>query len=621
MIRTKKIILILLGLLTIAVTSAYAQNSTGNSEAKITIKNIIKTESEFMQENSADAGWKDYIGAGKSLVSCGVRKCNLAKKKCLKKVETASFDFWATFKRYTTKAGTHGLGGAAGLGGVSGGTLAGTGLALGMVDGVISEAAEDGYSRTAVTSYKCVNPDEVDEYKKDGYFESDGGLNTTVETSARSGKVLGIDTDEVEDEQCYKAKRGTDKDQKVTQYCLEMNDDTVRIYNGHDNEKDCEVIPVKLYQQQQCLFCSFMGSIFKVADKMTVLSYEKLASSFAIVIVVGLMIWIAGKTLIFVSSMTKQDAAKYITEMLKQSYKFAIAYFLLIFYEDVFIYIIDPLLTAGITFGNKFIESDIGFPRENFWTGNAFDAPTTHTLADLKALGSELPRDYAANLENVFWKFETYALLEHFAHNVNLNFSLLQVIGNSLICNGMYYIGNHISELGLGMISVLYGCVWFVLGFLLSLAFIFYMLDAIVQLGIVGALLPFLIASWPFKMSAKWTNSGFKICLNSVFCFMLMGVLAGIIVQLMDEAARANTEGGKGGITELIEALDARDTEKLRSMVNVFSVGFLMFLFASFIGFLMLGKISDVVNRFAAGGMKGISPVIATMGASAVKGL
>ena len=151
MTGTKKIILILLGLLTIAVTSAYAQNSTGNSEAKATIKNIIKTESEFMQENSADTGWKDYIGAGKSLVSCGVRKCNLAKKKCLKKVETASLDLWATFKRYTAKAGTHGLVGATGLGGVSGGTIAGTGLALGMVDGIISEAVEDGYSRTAVT--------------------------------------------------------------------------------------------------------------------------------------------------------------------------------------------------------------------------------------------------------------------------------------------------------------------------------------------------------------------------------------------------------------------------------------------------------------------------------------
>ena len=60
--------------------------------------------------------------------------------------------------------------------------------------------------------------------------------------------------------------------------------------------------------------------------------------------------------------------------------------------------------------------------------------------------------------------------------------------------------------------------------FLLSIAFAFYMIDAVVQLGIVGALTPFLVASWPFKATSQYTSSGFKMLLNSAFIFVFIGL-------------------------------------------------------------------------------------------------
>ena len=49
--------------------------------------------------------------------------------------------------------------------------------------------------------------------------------------------------------------------------------------------------------------------------------------------------------------------------------------------------------------------------------------------------------------------------------------------------------------------------------FALIIAFSFYLVDAIVQLGIVGALLPFMIATWPFKISSKYSKIGWNMIL------------------------------------------------------------------------------------------------------------
>ena len=47
----------------------------------------------------------------------------------------------------------------------------------------------------------------------------------------------------------------------------------------------------------------------------------------------------------------------------------------------------------------------------------------------------------------------------------------------------------------------------------------------------------------------------------------------------------------------------------------------MVFLFANILGFLLLARVSELVNRFSSGGMKASAPSLATMGASAIKGV
>lgn len=101
------------------------------------------------------------------------------------------------------------------------------------------------------------------------------------------------------------------------------------------------------------------------------------------------------------------------------------------------------------------------------------------------------------------------------------------------------------------------GLIIWVFAWLISLAFAFYLVDATVRLGIVGALMPFLIASWPFKVTSKYTNQGFTMFMNTFFTYAFMGLVVSINIQLMG----ISLTGGQGGLDAIEEALNGNSVK------------------------------------------------------------
>ena len=563
----KFLVTIFCGLLCLAVSPSYAADSSMNE---------IKRQSaeEFLTERTSFKGGdlkKDTI------VLCGEVTCDLENNVCLKKEKTAwGASFWQTIVNF---------------------------------------------KNTGVTDIKyiCVDQFEISKYTADGWVsvdEKENNVTRRVQTNGKEAKE--------ERKECYQA---TSPQGVATQYCIRRISDQVTVYSAkNEGARICEVVPVSWYNSKKCHFCSLIGVIYKVSDEITFTSATKFASSFAIVIAFGMGLWVAMKTLVFVSSMAKQDAAKYITEIVKQGYKFMIAFFLLLYYHNIFGYIINPLLNSGLIFGDEFVhvvswEDRIKEENEDY---------NNESLQTLCATNKDiLSLDYQRNCDNTFYSVEMYKQIENFAYNVNQQYALLQTIGSSLLCLGGKYLLLQITDqgwqIGLGIDCIIYGIFFWVFGFLLCLGFIFYLLDAVVQLGIVGALLPFLVASWPFKITSKYTATGFKMLLNSIFTFMMMGIIVRISMELISVSMAFNISGdeeqqGGSGLLVLVEAIDKVDTNSLKELVNVFSLGFLMFMFANILGFLLLARITELVDRFASGGMQPSAPSIATMGASAVKG-
>lgn len=549
-----------LGLLLFAATDSYAQSAE---------KKLFQDAWTFMSEHTKDGGaafrskYGNEEGSHLNIVDCGPRKCNLNFRKCMSR--------------------------------------------------------KDGKTKV---DYRCAKEDEVAKLKQRGFVESSGGKNPGQKTKKAK-----------KEKDCYEAKiANTNQEAKI--YCTKVIGERVEVMSAvSENKGRCEVVEVAWYNSRNCLFCPLIGVLYAVADKITVTAYKAFARSFAIVIAVGLAVWIAFKTLAFVSSLTKQDIAKYLTEMLIQSFKFLIAFFALLYYEEIFSMIIRPLIRAGMAFGTTFVLVDDLYSRFGEEVFKALvTAGTTGDGTALSALGSKVPSDYSRNANNMFYDVYTYATMENLAHNVNLQYSLLQTIGGSLTCIGfkllMFRIpAESIGEgFALGFASIIYGICFGIFGFLLSIAFVVYLLDVVVQLGIVGGMLPFLVASWPFKLTSGYTKKGFEMILNSIFTFMMMGVVVNLSIELIKAAVEFNSDSGAVGETEnglsaMIKALTEIDVKKLSTMVNVISIGFLLFMMSNIMAMMLLGKVTEFANQFASGAMPAISSEFATRAASTVKGI
>ena len=479
-----------------------------------------------------------------------------------------------------------------------------------------SRACLQKKSENSQTSFICVQKNDVYIYKKQGYSE--------VATQAKKAMPKG--------ENCYKARTNDNVNRQTTVYCVEAISDRIEVSAGEDDDTTCGVVEVSWYNNRKCIFCPMIGVIYGVADRMAVIAHNAFSRSFAVVIAVGLLVWIAFKVLAFVSDLSKQDAGKFITELLKQSFKFLIAFFALIYYEQIFDMLIIPLIRSGMTYGTYFVMvEDLGsrFGKE------VVDAMTTAAAGDhgaLLGLGDKVPSDYIRNIDNKFFDVYTYATIENMAYNVNLQYTLLQTIGSSLICIAFKLVlfmieANGVGRFGLGFACFIYGFCFLAFGFLLSIAFVFYLLDAVVQLGIVAALLPLLIATWPFKLTSKYTKKGFEMLLNTMFVFMMMGLAVNLSMQLIIVAVEFNFKTSElasdtgAGLELLIKAISDLDTKSLDRRVNVISIGFILFLVANMMALMLLQKVSEFAKDFSGGAPNpGISSELAGMGAKAGMG-
>ena len=299
-------------------------------------------------------------------------------------------------------------------------------------------------------------------------------------------------------------------------------------YNNASNDatRGCEVLPVKLYNYRKCFFCPLVGVIYDGSAKITDVAFSKMAVAFATLLAVGFAIWVALQVLTQVSSLTKQDAPKFLASIIKQSYKVIIAFILLQNSQQVFEYAVRPILEAGLVFGQNMLTT------QDIFKGLDYDETGKYIRQAKEVTGG------------IHYRLDTYDKLEQYVVAVQRQIAFMQAVGTSLICTGSNLMLFHgkIKEFGDGFQMFVQGAVLAIFGFLLSLAFGFYLIDAIVQFGVVGALLPFLIAAWPFKATAKYTSTGTQMLLNSAFLFLFVGLVISANVHLINEALNVTAD-------------------------------------------------------------------------------
>ena len=371
---------------------------------------------------------------------------------------------------------------------------------------------------------------------------------------------------------------GKTKDGKPTilaEYYFIMEGDKFQSITGVT--RGCVPLPAKLAESRSCIYCPLFKTIFNAAQSMSTKAYDKLAGPLANVMLIGFAIVIAFMVLKNVSSFTKQDAPKFVTELLVNMFKVLVAYYMLKNANIVYGYIVGPVLKAGFEFGSSLL------------------------FAENKYLAACDVSKTLQNVSNGVMPAYLYTNLDCFIRAVQAEVAVPQSVGSSLMCvarnAGKESIGpvrNVLWDFGM----MFQGFAIWVMGWIISLAFAFYLIDATIQLGIIGALMPFLIACWPFKATRNYTNKGWGIFMNTFFVYVFMGLVVSINVELLGQGLT----GSKGGFDAIMKALNGNNVQELKELLDIGFAGFLVLVACCLFAFKLTGQASDLAGTMAGGG-------------------
>ncbi len=462
-------------------------------------------------------------------------------------------------------------------------------------------------------------PSDVECKNRSGAFISSPGAISSQPTGfvAKEGVVWGFYSNEY--------TTTTFKDGDVTYKLIVSEGSDLSIAYTKENFNGCEVLPVKIYNMKGCFFCPLAAVIFSAANDITSHAFDKFASSFGKILVVVFAIWLALLTLNQVASMTKQDAPKFIATIIKQGFKIAVAFTLLANANYLFSYFVTPLLDGGMALGKEIQTTQIKEENLTEYKKQKSAVTTSENFFNVRPNGGQT----------------LYEKIELYLADIQHRLAYMQAIGSSLFCVGSHTISlkglfkdsddpDGVNQFKDGIRMMFLGGVMTVFAFLLTIAFGFYFLDAILQLAIIGAMLPLMIAGWPFKATAQYASTGFKMLLNTFFVMFFIGFVVSVNIELVNQSlalatARhnetnisANELKGLDGLAKAISEQNINDVDKATS---VGATGYLILAFGFLFGFKFVSKASELANTLAAGGFKGgISSKIGTMGASFVKG-
>ena len=382
----------------------------------------------------------------------------------------------------------------------------------------------------------------------------------------------------------------------------------------------CNPVGMNVIEASDCIFCPLFGVLYGAANQMSELSFSTLGKAIAMVMLIGFGLYIAFKTLAHVSSLTKQDAPKFLGELLTMGFKVMICYILLTNSKQIYDYFITPVLSAGLEFGSALLFSNpTGFQE------------CTDAISQLDST-----RDTALLPVSLFAK------LDCFIRAIQKEIALTQAIGSSLMCVARH----EATSWGIWDFGMMFqGLIIWGFALMLSLAFAFYLIDATVMLGIVGALMPFLIACWPFKWTTGYTKKGIEMFLNTFFTYVFMGLVVSVNMQLIGQAltggqtaemastgsssesssssssSSVSSDVDGGGLVEIQKALNDDDVKTLQKLTDIGFGGFLILLCCCIFGFKFTSQATTLANKMSGGGGMGIGAQIGGMAAGGAAAL
>lgn len=324
-------------------------------------------------------------------------------------------------------------------------------------------------------------------------------------------------------------------------------------YEDEENiEKDCKLLSE--YQAEMgeiCLTCGLMAKILGAVQKISQSAFEEIAPSLVKLLLIAFLIYMAYTTLLMLGSPETQKISRYLTSLLVQGAKVAIAILILNSPKALYGYAINPILEGGIDFGLAFSNITGGDDK----TGESFSVSEDNNISQkVKENGAEYSKNFDGNNE-----YLSASLLEKMV-GANKNFSKeaasVPALGRALICNSWL---KKVLVVFPSPTLFINGAVLLVFGVMIWLAIGFYILDCCLELGVVVAMMSFFVACWPFKLTSAYVKVGWDMLINVFFNFIMISVVLVTITMLsrnvMPDGIEDMLNAGEDRLDELADEL------------------------------------------------------------------
>ena len=345
--------------------------------------------------------------------------------------------------------------------------------------------------------------------------------------------------------------------------------------------------------RNECTFCPLFATFFRVASVMTRKAIDGYSGSVTKVVIIGFAVWIALQVLAFVSSPEVKDLKDFVLALMTQSFFILIAVVLL--ETGSFSFLTDalgPIFNTGMRAAQTILTPEAAGSSSSEIMKKIHTANDSGVKTDAYRCESmakyNLPstsREGALPVEMGEGILCTMGLIQNRAARV-------QALGSAIICYSWqkkFFIIPHLGYLLVG-IGLWLG------GILIILAVPFMMIDSVLQMAVAGALLPFAIGAYAFRITRKYTGKVWETFMNAMFSFVFVSLIALMITTALEQII----VGATGSLDEIYEGYaDTAQMDLILKNISWYSSAFLEVCFVMILAWAVIGQATDFGKQFA----------------------
>ncbi len=342
-------------------------------------------------------------------------------------------------------------------------------------------------------------------------------------------------------------------------------------------------------EMQTCSFCPLFAVVFNTASSIAQHAINTFSGSIIKVVIIAFGIWIAFQVLAFVATVEVRDLKDLLSSLITQS--FIVMLVVIILQNgamDFFNYALEPIYTTGQKLAQEIIQPNA------VAKGNV----SIKALKDEQKVPDSVLKGCSSTTGISDDKKGEGALPKSMGDSIICTMTLIQnrvakvkALGSASLCQSWkerFIIVPHLNYMFVGI------GLWIGAMFLL-LAVPFMMVDAIFEMAVAAALLPFGIGAYAFKVTRGYTKKIWETFLNSMFQFVFVSLIALMIVV----AYQSIITNSIGDFDAMFESGQKAVLSDILVKLPWFSTAFLELCFVMILAWSVLGSAKSFAGEFA----------------------